>query len=307
MTEAPRPTRHSLRGVLIVVALTAAGLGVGFGIGSFRNREPDTMPAASGPQTVAGVDRGEVLFQTMCASCHGPEGHGDGDSAAELHPPPRDFAARPWRTEVSPKVIRRVILDGIPGTAMPGYRSALSSTDADVLTEHVYRLATDRTSIPTKPSEEQRLLREGGFVELQGAEPPALTLINAEGSALALSDLKGQWVLIHFWGTACLPCLAEMPHLEALAARSEIRVLHVCVDTADVIAAQELANRVAPGATAWIDKTGLGPIRFEALSLPTVWLIRRDGRAIGRATGAKDWTSPELRRLVEHFASESPD
>jgi thiol-disulfide isomerase/thioredoxin len=200
-----------------------------------------------------------------------------------------------------------VILDGIPGTAMPGYRLTLRSADVDVLTEYVYQLATARPPIEPKDSKEQQLLREAGLVDLRGSDPPPLNLSDAEGNTLALTDLTWKLVLIHFWGTACLPCLAEMPHLETLAEQTGLTVLHVCVDAEDALSAQELASRVAPGVTAWIDETGLGPIRFQALTLPTVWLIAPDGKAIGRATGAKAWDAPEMKRFVESFVPDAPD
>ena len=51
---------------------------------------------------------------------------------------------RPWRFEATSSSIRRVVLDGIPGTAMPATRAALPEADIDVLVEHVHRLATEQ-------------------------------------------------------------------------------------------------------------------------------------------------------------------
>src|SRR5215469_8018503 len=70
------------------------------------------------PTTSSRVDRGEILFQIHCAKCHGPEGHGDPEALAMQKPPPRDFARRPWRFEATLDSIRRITVEGIPGTAM---------------------------------------------------------------------------------------------------------------------------------------------------------------------------------------------
>jgi mono/diheme cytochrome c family protein len=35
--------------------------------------------------------RGQRVFTQRCATCHGPEGHGDGQNAYNLEPPPPDF------------------------------------------------------------------------------------------------------------------------------------------------------------------------------------------------------------------------
>ncbi|MBK8946793.1 MAG: cytochrome c [Ignavibacteriae bacterium] len=37
------------------------------------------------------VEKGNTLYQTNCASCHGADGNGDGVAAAALNPKPRNF------------------------------------------------------------------------------------------------------------------------------------------------------------------------------------------------------------------------
>jgi mono/diheme cytochrome c family protein len=35
---------------------------------------------------------GKTTFETLCATCHGPLGKGDGPAGVVLNPPPRDFS-----------------------------------------------------------------------------------------------------------------------------------------------------------------------------------------------------------------------
>lgn len=280
-----------------LVCLGVGCLAVGIGWVAGRQREPQQEEPLAG--AVSHSARGKLLFATMCASCHGHEGRGDGSSAAELRPPPRDFAVRPWRFEATPESIRRVILDGIPGTAMPGSSAALSPADVDALTAYVHELATARPPIRLPLPATGSLLRDAGFVALQ-EDTPSLVLSDLDDNTMSLADLEGRAVLLHFWGTGCVHCLKEVPAVEALMKQMPaLVVLHVCVDAEDPAEAQKLLEGVAPGAKAWFDRSGLAPARFRVHSLPTTWLIDKDGHAVGACTGARDWTSPRMIKLLD--------
>jgi thiol-disulfide isomerase/thioredoxin len=205
--------------------------------------------------------------------------------------------------------ILKVTLDGIPGTAMPGSRAALAAADIDPLVQHVYRLAMTQPPTSHPPALEERLLGDSGFVDLRGTEPPPLKAADAAGRVLKLSELKGQLVLVNFWGTGCIHCLKEMVKLrevEAALAGRPLTVLYICADADDAAAAQLLADHAAPGVRTFVDHTGVGLARFEVQTLPTVWLIGPDGKAIGRAHGARDWHAPALRHLIEDWLPSVP-
>lgn len=48
------------------------------------------------------------------------------------------------------------------------------------------------------------------------SEAPNFTLKDLEGRPVSLKDFKGKGLLINFWATWCVPCVAEMPALEKL-------------------------------------------------------------------------------------------
>jgi thiol-disulfide isomerase/thioredoxin len=66
-----------------------------------------------------------------------------------------------------------------------------------------------------------------------GKELPLLSLrpLTFAGDVISLDDVKGQVVVLNFWGTWCPPCRMELPHVAELAGRykenSKVRVLAV--------------------------------------------------------------------------------
>ena len=56
--------------------------------------------------------RGKAAYTTICLSCHGPEGKGDGPVAAALNPKPRDFTDKAYMAQLDDKYLFEVISKG---------------------------------------------------------------------------------------------------------------------------------------------------------------------------------------------------
>jgi DMSO reductase family type II enzyme heme b subunit len=93
-----------------------------------------------GPRSLAaqGAAPGKAVYDKWCAGCHGDTGAGDGVGAAYMLPRPRDFTKGVYqiRTTASGEIpdradLRRIVDDGMPGTAMPGWRERLTERERD--------------------------------------------------------------------------------------------------------------------------------------------------------------------------------
>ncbi|MEX0713039.1 MAG: c-type cytochrome [Pirellulales bacterium] len=87
------------------------------------------------------------LYRLHCAHCHGISGDGAGPTAVFLNPYPRDYRQGKFKfksTEASEKPttadLKRIIMEGIPGTAMPSF-ALLPNDEIDALVEYVKYLS----------------------------------------------------------------------------------------------------------------------------------------------------------------------
>jgi peroxiredoxin len=52
-----------------------------------------------------------------------------------------------------------------------------------------------------------------GFTLWQAPEAPQVQFKTLAGEKIATSDLRGKVVLVNFWATSCVTCMAEMPRI----------------------------------------------------------------------------------------------
>lgn len=91
------------------------------------------------------AERGKTVYAKRCAMCHGEEGEGEGPGANRLAPPPRDFSEGQYKFKTTgfddavpnDADLVRMIRDGMPGTAMPGWADVLSERDIADVTAYI--------------------------------------------------------------------------------------------------------------------------------------------------------------------------
>jgi mono/diheme cytochrome c family protein len=66
--------------------------------------------------------RGQALYAQTCATCHGPEGKGDGAAGKGLSPRPRNFTENvAWKNGTRIENIYKTLDEGIKGSSMVSY------------------------------------------------------------------------------------------------------------------------------------------------------------------------------------------
>jgi thiol-disulfide isomerase/thioredoxin len=131
---------------------------------------------------------------------------------------------------------------------------------------------------------------------------PRFELKSPDGRPIALADQRGKPVVIDFWATWCVPCLYQVPELNAFWEKhreaGDVAVIGVAVDV-------EGASVVAP----WIQEKGVEyPVaigdealarEFGVMGFPTLAIIDAEGNIVSLHVGLID--AEELDALVAPY------
>ncbi len=127
----------------VMAALSAAAFALAFTVAVNVPTYPVPFTARFAtnptPDTSETVAAGKASYDRLCAVCHGARGRGDGPAAFTMNPRPLDLKVHvPLH---APGEHFHWISEGIPATAMPGWRAQLSETERWQLVRHIQRLA----------------------------------------------------------------------------------------------------------------------------------------------------------------------
>ena len=150
-----------------------------------------------------------------------------------------------------------------------------------------------------------------GGVEKSSVSPPDFELSTVDGKSERLSQHLGKdVVLLDFWATFCEPCLAGMPHLDALYRQHQKEgfvVLGIAIDGPDSIAQVKTAvSKLGVSFPILLDQeTRVVALYNPKTSAPYSVLIGRNGRILkkqeGYTTGdASTVDSDVVAALAEH-------
>ncbi len=128
----------------------------------------------------------------------------------------------------------------------------------------------------------------------------------ADGKPLSSADFKGKTLLLNLWATWCVPCRAEMPTLDALAAKADpaLAVVTVNIDTTRFDKARAFIQDIkATHLTFYSDPTAA---IFQTLrekdklvGLPATVLVDPHGCELGLMEGPAKWDSSAALALIK--------
>jgi cytochrome c-type biogenesis protein len=197
------------------------------------------------------------------------------------------------------EVVSGVMLILIGGAIASGYATRLASSRLASLLPNL----ESRIKVKSDPATSSAVAPETTLLE----PAPQVELSSLDGRRLTLSSFRGRVVLLNFWATWCAPCRAEIPELNVLQRDLEARGLTVVGvswdDTPDGV--REFQKEIPQDYTVLLGGEDVQD-RFAGIrSLPTTYIIDREGRIRQKIIGARDRAQFEaaLKPVIDEVSS----
>jgi len=147
---------------------------------------------------------------------------------------------------------------------------------------------------PNIPKTDDRTLISNMDLKLKGT-------LNA--SDINLENLKGNLIFLNYWATWCPPCRAEMPSIQQLyddykgkmafvfiTNDPKEKVVKFYADNNHNFPTYSLLSNPAP--------------EISTKSLPTTFIIDKQGRIVAKEIGASNWNSKGYRKMFDALIAE---
>ncbi|MGH7984856.1 MAG: TlpA family protein disulfide reductase [Candidatus Acidiferrales bacterium] len=136
-----------------------------------------------------------------------------------------------------------------------------------------------------------------------GRSAPAFALVGLNGTDVALGAMRGKVVLLNFWATWCGACRSEMPSLENLyrdfRSYRDFALITVSVNRRGKLAVSQFMAASGYDFPVLLDPSYATSAAYGVRSIPSIFVIGRNGQIIWNCVGALDWSNPTIRDALK--------
>jgi cytochrome c biogenesis protein CcmG, thiol:disulfide interchange protein DsbE len=132
-----------------------------------------------------------------------------------------------------------------------------------------------------------------------GVDLSAVTVRDAAGERAVLADLVAGPTILHFWATWCLPCLEELPQLDAFAEGLEPgELVVVSVDTAGYERIADYLSDLGVALDSHQQVEGNVGSVLGILGYPSTVVVDDAGEIVFRRQGSVDWADADIAEEI---------
>jgi cytochrome c biogenesis protein CcmG/thiol:disulfide interchange protein DsbE len=155
--------------------------------------------------------------------------------------------------------------------------------------------------LATRPSGDERPLSANAV----GRAVPPVVGTTLDGEAYDIDRLRGEWVVVNFFATWCIPCRVEHPELVAFseqhaAAADGVSVVSVAYDDSSADISQFFAQEGGDWPVLTGDGTGRIALDFGVTGVPESYVVAPNGLVVEKFTGV---TAAALDAVIDRYES----
>lgn len=125
------------------------------------------------------------------------------------------------------------------------------------------------------------------------------------GNTVKFSSLKNKVIFLNIWATWCPPCVAEMPGIQSLyekvGTNKNIAFVMLAVDQNGLDKVKKFIARKGYSFPVYLPAGNI-PQAFQTQSIPTTFILSKDGKIAARHEGMADYNSEKVKQYLENLA-----
>lgn len=137
----------------------------------------------------------------------------------------------------------------------------------------------------------------------QEMRAPNFSLQTLDGKTVELKKNNGKPTLINFWASWCPPCKVEMPHIQKAYEKYGDRVNFLMVNLTAMDDQTKVKQFLKEGEYSFpvlLDQTGEVSQMYQAISIPTTYIVDRNGVIINQIIGPM--SEDQLSEIMEQIS-----
>lgn len=146
---------------------------------------------------------------------------------------------------------------------------------------------------PTKISEKDR----------ESLEDYNWNLVDLHGKPVNFKHSIGEVAVVNLWATWCPPCIAEMPSFQKLYYDYGDKVDFYFVSSEDSEKLQSFLDKKNYDLPVY-QPLSIAPEKLQSRSLPTSYVISRNGKIVVDKKGSANWNDSGFRNLLDQLLEE---
>ena len=121
-----------------------------------------------------------------------------------------------------------------------------------------------------------------------------------DGKKLSFSETKGKVVFLNLWATWCPPCIGEMPGIQKLynKFKDNPEVQFVLLSNEKIETVKSFMSKKNYSFPVYTSLSPT-PLPFSSRSIPTSFVISRDGEIVLKEVGAVNWGGDKMENIIE--------